>query len=80
MTGTILLPTLFKDFSRLYADINIAYSEAGRSDLQQQLNDNRLDLAILPSDEGASFEGYNSMRISKDIRILSDYFKERRKG
>ena len=66
MTGTILLPTLFKDFSRRYPDIKIAYSEAGRSDLLQQLNDNMLDLAILPSDEGATFEGYNSMRISKD--------------
>ena len=66
MTGTILLPTLFTDFSKRYPDIKIAYSEAGRSDLLQQLNDNMLDMAILPGDEGVTFEGYNSTRISKD--------------
>ncbi len=50
MIGSLLLPTLFRDFLPLYPDLTLTTIEEGRQDLLSKLENDQLDLAILPHD------------------------------
>lgn len=51
MIGSIILPTICRDFSPLHTDVSLDITESGRQDLAQKLSQDYLDLVILPHNE-----------------------------
>ncbi|MBR5543782.1 MAG: LysR family transcriptional regulator [Oscillospiraceae bacterium] len=52
MTGISHLPKLYRGFKKLYPDINVSTHEFGAASLIESLNDESLDLVIIPADIG----------------------------
>lgn len=63
MVGAVILPNIHARFSADYPDIRFDIAENGKYRLERLLDDNLIDLAFLPHDEGGFSSEYESISL-----------------
>lgn len=72
MIGSVILKDIYSDFLSTHKEVELEIVEAGRKELSEKLNDNRLDMVFLPHDKPFS-EEFSAVRVAQyDIAYCSN--------